>query len=337
LRHRIIEVRFLWVKSGAFTAFSLDASGQRLATGHQDGKIRLWDLVNASELIMEQAFTGRYVRDVTRIALSPNGKHLATGRSTSRQLLLFRCTELASGWEFRSGWFAEGHNQDPYFTQSNAFLSFNGDGSRLYFGMNAGQFQALRVPTENESGPVRAPLQRLLDIFAPPPNPLIESILFSKEEFSLSDAEFTVDQTRFVTWHRTRALVWHKEEAGWVLLGKFDHDSSVRSARITEDGQTLVTLTGRSIHVWDVASQKRLWHRVVTEQMLFALAIHPNGRQIAVGGNEREVVLVDMEDGAESHRFSFNIGRIRKIEFTLDGSMALAMGTTRRMAIWDAE
>jgi WD40 repeat protein len=98
--------------------FSLD--GKTLATGSEDGTVRLWDMathrVTASTLTVHTGY-------LSSVAIGPDGKTLATGGSGDRTVRLW---DVATG---RTTVTLKGHNAD-----TTSSLAFSPDSKTLATG-----------------------------------------------------------------------------------------------------------------------------------------------------------------------------------------------------------
>lgn len=145
-----------------------------------------------------------------------------------------------------------------------------------------------------------------------------------------------------------RLLLWHRGDSKPVQLARpgqaqnqrrmFYHFLAFSSdpyflagAQIARKG--LVT-------VWDLPDGTVRWS-LPQEEFIWALAVHPSGKLLAVatvGGPAGRVVrFLDAANGAEITRFNWNAGRIQCLAFSPDGLTCAAGSSDRRLVVWDVD
>jgi WD40 repeat protein len=67
------------------------------------------------------------------------------------------------------------------------------------------------------------------------------------------------------------------------------------------------------------------------------LAFHPSGRYLAATSNDRTVKLYDTTSGAIVTAFNWEIGRLRSITFSADGTLAAAGAVNGHIVLWDVD
>lgn len=65
------------------------------------------------------------------------------------------------------------------------------------------------------------------------------------------------------------------------------------------------------------------------------LAFHPSGRFLAATSNDKTVKLYDTQTWKLAHAFDWDVGRLRSIAFSPDGSLAAAGGDKGKIVVWD--
>ena len=66
-------------------------------------------------------------------------------------------------------------------------------------------------------------------------------------------------------------------------------------------------------------------------------AFHPGGRFLAATSNDATVKLYDTSTWDVARTFTWQIGRVRSIAFSPDGTLAAAGGDTGQVVVWDVD
>jgi WD40 repeat protein len=65
------------------------------------------------------------------------------------------------------------------------------------------------------------------------------------------------------------------------------------------------------------------------------LAFHPSGRFLAATSNDATVKLYDTQTWRLAHAFDWEVGRLRSVAFSPDGTLAAAGGDKGKIVVWD--
>jgi hypothetical protein len=104
-------------------------------------------------------------------------------------------------------------------------------------------------------------------------------------------------------------------------------------------GEWLVARAGRSLLAWDARDLSRKPVRVTNTgpRHFLAAAFHPSGRFLAATDNEATVKLYDTAGWSLSKTYSWNVGKLRSVAFSPDGTLAAAGSDTGRIVVWDVD
>ncbi len=109
--------------------------------------------------------------------------------------------------------------------------------------------------------------------------------------------------------------------------------------RVSPDGDWIAFHSLTAVHLLptnDPAAQVKF--RNPNRKHVTALAFHPSGRYLALTSNDRAVRLRDREaDWAVSHTYEWNIGKLKSILFSADGTRAAAGGENGSVVVWDID
>jgi WD40 repeat protein len=67
------------------------------------------------------------------------------------------------------------------------------------------------------------------------------------------------------------------------------------------------------------------------------LAFHPSGRYLAATNNDETVKLYDTQSWELAKTYTWDIGRMRSIAFSPDGTLAAAGSDTGKVVVWDVD
>ena len=104
------------------------------------------------------------------------------------------------------------------------------------------------------------------------------------------------------------------------------------------DGGQLVAVRDMTLLVWPVPELGE--PRVVrndTRKHFTAAAYHPSGRYLFATSNDATVHVFDTASWARAGRFTWNVGRLRSVAVSPDGSLAAAGGDTGEVVVWDVD
>ncbi|MBY0455715.1 MAG: hypothetical protein K2V38_00095 [Gemmataceae bacterium] len=67
------------------------------------------------------------------------------------------------------------------------------------------------------------------------------------------------------------------------------------------------------------------------------LAFHPSGKYLAATNNDQTVKLFDTTDWKVTKTFTWDIGKVRSVAFSPDGTLAAAGSDTGKVVVWDVD
>jgi WD40 repeat protein len=275
-------------------AFSPDGK-KAIATG---GAVIWYDLETGVETnrVMEL----QYARN--GFALSPDGKHFATGHQHDA---IVRLGDVASGAEVRE---FRGHTAGVFA------VAFSPDGKQLVTGSADQTIRLWEVATGKE-------LRQFDDV-----------------KHEIRWASFSPDGKLVATgsWVAGANLVRLWDPATGKEVRRLPgHDAGVTAVLFTPDGKRLVStgMDGKVI-VWDVETGKEV-RRMTHSGGIYGAALSPDGKRLLTAGwGDRLVRLWVLETGKELRRLDGHPGRVLGVAFSPDGKRALSSDSSCNVFLW---
>lgn len=123
---------------------------------------------------------------------------------------------------------------------------------------------------------------------------------------------------------------------------RYGHESGfINQIALSPDGRTIAATAGKSAAFWDFATG-RLRQRLTFRWNMRCLAFAPDGKTVAVGGEDCIVHLFDLASGKELRGLvSHQAGKepffrgIRGVFFAPDGRTLLSWGMDKKVRLWD--
>jgi WD40 repeat protein len=265
---RMGTLRFRHVYGVHLLTFSRD--GKLIASA--DGKERvyyLWDAATGNE-------RGRFTNEKGQAfpALSPDSKLLARHWDKEIQLL-----ELPSGKEIRRF----GNGLDRVYA-----LTFSPDGKILAVGVSRCGVTLWDVTTGKEILRIKEGLDYVWMagiVFAPNGKTL------ALARASLPESEDFNPVHSVGLWDVTTGKLIRQFAKSPVPVGELPRMRG--GLALTSDGRQLaaITLKGKTIHLWEVATGKELWHWK-TNQVITSIAFSPDDEILAAGDNQGKIHLL---------------------------------------------
>jgi WD40 repeat protein len=138
-------------------------------------------------------------------------------------------------------------------------------------------------------------------------------------------------------WYR---FVVHAAESGEVLLQSGRLLEEPEGSAVSPEGNTVACRTSKRIHIYpvqDSATRPLQTLKNDGRKHFTGVAFHPSGRYLAATSNDQTVKLYDTATWAVARTFTWDIGRMRSIAFSPDGTLAAAGSDTGKVVVWDVD
>lgn len=130
-----------------------------------------------------------------------------------------------------------------------------------------------------------------------------------------------------------------RDSATGAEVGRAEYPYSYSSRLLFRPGGAqLVGVHEMTILVWDLSRAGR--PRAVrndTRKHFTAAAFHPSGRYLFSTSNDKTVLVWDAEAWEHVSRFTWNVGRLKSVAVSADGTLAAAGSDKGRVVVWDVD
>ena len=147
-----------------------------------------------------------------------------------------------------------------------------------------------------------------------------------------------IPQRTAAGWQAARSVgLW--DAATGALLAEFaGHLDAVLDHALSPDGSWLVTVTEtEGTRVWDRDTGRLLWHAPVTDETVpvYAVAIHPEGDRILLGGQDGSILVRDAADGQVLTVMTGHTTLVNDLTVSVDGERVLSASNVSAR-VWDS-
>jgi WD40 repeat protein/serine/threonine protein kinase len=282
---------------GAVTSVAFSPDSRQLVSGGSDGTIRVWNATGGEALLVLHGHTG----EVTRVTVADNGRRIAS-TALDGTVRLWDAQSLGDACELK------GHTNFVYP------VAFSLDGRQIASGS---WDQTVRV-WDAGGGPAR---------------------VLRGHAKAIGALAFTRDG-RLASWSEDETIVLWDTDTGHAIA-TLTHQSmpqrdSVYSLLVSPDGKHLSAVTDDSVRSWDLATRSELPRLTLPIHGVRVIAYSPDGSRLAAGGDNPNVVIVDVASGDTLCELTGFSGRIQSLVFSPDGRQILTAGQDPALRLWDA-
>jgi WD40 repeat protein/DNA-binding CsgD family transcriptional regulator len=316
-------------------AFSPD--GKCLAAGDSIGEIRLWRVIDGTQLATFQG----HVHWIWSVAFSPDGQILASGSASGEVRL----------WQVDTGqclYTLLGHTGIVWsiaFSRDGQTLASSGDDGKVrLWDTRKGRCldsmlehdKTVRTVAFSPDGETLASgsddyCVRLWDVRSGACLSTLEG--HSRRIWSVA---FSPDGQILASGSSDRTVKLWSIRDGQYLKTLSGHVRTVRTVAFSPDGETLASGSNdHSIRLWNVENGQCLRTRQEHTNWVWSVAYSPDGETLASGSEDQSLRLWDVRDGRCLKTFQSQSNRILSVAYSPDGQTLASSSEDRALHLWD--
>ena len=278
---------------------SFSPDGATLASGSEDGTVRLWDVASRRNIATLEGHGDR----VVSVSFSPDGATLASGSGDGT----VRLWDVASRRNIAT---LEGHRSE------GESVSFSPDGAILASGSEDGTVRLWDVASRQNIATLAG-------------HDWVWSVSFSPDGATLasSGAEDTEIQLWDVASRQNIATL--EGHISWVLSVSFSPDGTL----LASGGSNALALDS-TVRLWDVASRRNIATLTGHVSWIWSVSFSPDGAILASGSGDGTVRLWDVASRRNIATFG-NTSDVRSVSFSPDGATLASALEDGSIALWN--
>jgi WD40 repeat protein len=158
---------------------------------------------------------------------------------------------------------------------------------------------------------------------------------------------YNKDGTRLASASRDKTVKIWDPAGGKELLTIKDHPREVHAVAFSPDGKWLASTTGQwlkkekkfqgEVRLWDAASGKPAGTLTGHEELVVAVAFHPENKQLASAAEDKLIILWDPDKKSQLHVLKGHTATVRALAYSPDGKRLASGGGDTVVKLWDTE
>ena len=321
--------------AGHVTAVAYAPDGATLATGGDDGTVRIWDARTGQQQHQLTGHTG----PVTAVAYAPDGATLATGGDDG----------MVRIWDARTG---QQQHQLTGHTDGVTAVAYAPDGATLASGGSDGAVRIWDARTGQQHQLTGHTGLVLAVAYAPDG----ATLATGGNDGAVRIWDARTGQQHQLTGHTGLVLAVAYAPDGATLASGGDdgmvriwdartgqqqhqltgHTGLVLAVAYAPDGATLASGgSDRAVRIWDARTGQQQHQLTGHTGPVTAVAYAPDGATLATGGSDGAVRIWDARTG-QQHQLTGHTGPVTAVAYAPDGATLASGGDDGAVRIWDA-
>lgn len=137
-----------------------------------------------------------------------------------------------------------------------------------------------------------------------------------------------------------REVLLHKSDGSGMISRLVGMSERLNSIAYTPDGTSLVAAGGTparfgEVQIWDPATAKLKHSVTLTIDTVFGASVSPDGKQVAAGGADNSVRLIDLSSGKELRKLGNHENWVLVTVFGMDGKRVVSVGRDQAAKLSD--
>ena len=168
----------------------------------------------------------------------------------------------------------------------------------------------------------------------------------SKPQATITSATYSPDG-KLLALARFKTVEIRDAKTNDLLHKLEDHPGKVNDLAFSHDGTLLLAATGVTglygkVVIWDLAADKLATGKPAGEiqghrDVLYAVAVTPDGQRIATGSYDKQVIIWDAQTKKPIHTLTQHNGAIFDLAFSPDGHLLASASADETVKIWNVE
>ena len=316
--------------------------GKTLASGSDDGTVKLWDVVTGKEL---ETLNG-HPAEVGSVSFSPDGKTLASASSDKT----VRIWEVINIKETPISQPLRGHEDQVWavaFSPDDKQIVSGGPDKTLRLwdgntgkaiGTLQGHTNAVRALAYSPDGKyiVSGNYDNTLRLWDTQTGKAIRTLPGHKN--LVMSVAFSPDGKRIVSGSVDETLRLWDTETGKAIRTLPGHTKGVMSVAFSPDGKSIVSGSDdKTLRLWDAQTGKASATLSGHTDWVLSVVFSPDGKRIVSGSKDKTLRIWDAETGKAIRTLQGHTDKVESVAFSPDGKRIVSGSKDKTLRIWDAE